>query len=73
MNNTIAVISRNQQEFDDFVKHWASVGSRSKFKRVSRLDHIRGVRFLGVCRVGEYWKLKGHEELYHLALTRIGM
>lgn len=69
--NKIAVICFNQKQFDDFVKDSAAYEDWGKFQKVSRIDDIRGRRFCAVVRVGEYWRIGDHRDLYDDALSRL--
>lgn len=67
----IAVICRSQRQFDDFVKHWVCHEDRRKFHKVSRSGDIDGRWFTDVVRIGDYWELRDHEELYHWTKQRV--
>jgi hypothetical protein len=67
----IGVISGKKKEFDDFIKLWVDIEDRRKFRFIGRVDHIRGVNFCEVIRIGTYYDLKNSCEIYNAALMRI--
>lgn len=66
----IGVVCSGKQQFNDFLKSWIKFEDRCKFKCVTRIDDVCGVHFTDVIRVGSYWDLRGHHELYAAAQSR---
>lgn len=67
----IAVISGSQSEFEDFIRRWVFDRDQEIFKRVSRVDDVRGVNFTEVIRIGSFYRMKDHQKLHEYALSRI--
>jgi len=66
----IAVINNSQRQFDDWVKHWVHPGDRTLFISVNRREHLEGLRFSEVVRIGSYSGSSDDGELYQRALIR---
>ena len=63
----MAVIAHRQVDFKDFM-HWVDLNDRRYFVFVRCQSDLQGRLFCGVLRIGNYKKLKDHEDLFYAAL-----
>lgn len=70
MANPVAVICENRRAFEDFLG-WVESEDRAAFVCVTGENNIRGQRFSTVIRIGTYYKLRGHQDIYESAVVRM--
>jgi len=66
----IAVISHTERHYREWLSY-IEPQDQNHFRHISRPQDICGVTFTGVIRIGPYWRLENHIELYDQALIRI--
>lgn len=71
MKGKIAVMCSSRSQYDQFVRHWVEHDDQKNFVPVMREGDIRGQLFISVIRIGEYWTLRCHEDLYQIILGRV--
>lgn len=68
MKKRIAVIACSRQQFDDFLRD-VNRPDRDNFVLVQNMKDVEGREFSNVIRVGSYYDLPGHLELYNFILA----
>ena len=73
MNGKIAVICSSRSQYDQFVRHWVEHSDQEKFALIQYAGDIRGGFFISVIRIGDYWMLRHHLDIYNELLARVEM
>ena len=71
MKGKIAVICSSRSQYDQFVRHWVQHDDQENFVPITNERDVRGQLFISVIRIGDYWTLRRHEDLYQIILARI--
>lgn len=66
----IGIICRTDKEFREFLNAWVEPNDHRKFKRISRIYDLFGFDFKDIIRIGEYRKLRNHEDIYTYAIGK---